>query len=109
MKRAALFAFTFFTALPLTLCVPVLNAQVLNAQGPSQAIEASKMPESGPAVVGGTGSTIGPNSKNQAVMPMPGLPQDEQLSELPRDATLPAPDVRPIPGPPRATRMPGSR
>jgi hypothetical protein len=45
---------------------------VLHAQGPNQAIDASKMPESGPAMVGGTGSTVGPNSKNQAVMPMPG-------------------------------------
>jgi hypothetical protein len=103
MKRAVLFAFAFFTALPLALCVPVLNAQ-----GPNQAIEASKMPESGPAMVGGTGSTVGPNSKNQAVMPMPGLRQEE-LSELPRDATLPVPEVRPIPGPPPATRTPSTR
>jgi hypothetical protein len=104
MKRAVLFVVAFLTALPLALCVPVLNAQ-----GPSQAIDASKMPESGPAVVGGTGSTIGPNSRNQAVMPMPGLRQDEELSERPRDATLPGPEVRPIPGPPKATRAPGSR
>lgn len=103
MKRAVLFALAFFTTLPLTLCVPVLKAQ-----GPNQAIDASKMPESGPAMVGGTGSTVGPNSKNQAVMPMPGLRQDE-LSELPRDATLPLPEVRPVPGPPRATRTPGPR
>jgi hypothetical protein len=102
MKRAVLFAFV--TALPLALCVPVLKAQ-----GPSQAIDASKMPESGPAVVGGSGATSGPNSKNQAVMPMPGLRQDEELSELPRNATLPLPDVRPIPGPPPATRTPSSR
>jgi len=103
MKRAVLFVFAFFASLPLALCVPVLNAQ-----GPNQAIDASKMPESGPAVVGGSGATVGPNSKNQAVMPMPGIRQDE-LSELPRDATLPAPEVRPLPGPPRATRAPGSR
>jgi hypothetical protein len=104
MKRAVLFVFAFVTALPLALCVPVLNAQ-----GPSQAIDASKMPESGPAVAGGSGETLGPNSKNQAIMPMPGLRQDEELSELPRDATLPFPDVRPVPGPPRATRLPSSR
>jgi hypothetical protein len=102
MKRAVLFA--FLAALPLALCVPVLHAQ-----GPREAIDASKMPESGPAMVGGTGSTVGPNSKNQAVMPMPGLRQEEELSELPRDATLPVPEVRPIPGPPRATRVPGTR
>jgi hypothetical protein len=102
MKRVVLFAFV--TALPLALCVPVLKAQ-----GPSQAIDASKMPESGPAVVGGSGSTLGPNSKNQAILPMPGLRQDEELSELPRDATLPLPEVRPITGPPRATRTPSSR
>ena len=104
MKRAILFTFAFFTALPLALCVPVLKAQ-----GPSQAIEASKMPESGPAVVGGSGSTLGPNSKNQAVMPMPGLQQSEELSELPRDATLPLPFLRPVPGPARATPAPTSR
>jgi hypothetical protein len=104
MKRAVLFAFAFLIALPLALCVPVLQAQ-----GPRDAIDASKMPESGPAVVGGTGSTAGPNSKNQAVMPMPGLRQDEELSELPRNATLPLPDVRPIPGPPRATPTPSPR
>jgi hypothetical protein len=104
MRRAVLFVFAFVTALPLALCVPVLKAQ-----GPGQAIDASKMPESGPAVVGGSGATMGPNSKNQAIMPMPGLRQDEELSELPRDATLPLPEVRPIPGPPRATRTPNSR
>ena len=104
MKRVVLFTFAFFSALPLALCVPVLQAQ-----GPSQAIEASKMPESGPAVAGGNGETLGPNSKNQAVMPMPGLRQSEELSELPRDATLPLPHVRPVPGPARATPAPGSR
>jgi hypothetical protein len=67
------------------------------------------MSESGPAVVGGTGATMGPNSKNQAVMPMPGLRQFEELSELPRDATLPLPEVRPVPGPARATPAPGTR
>ena len=99
MKRAILFTFAFFTALPLALCVPVLKAQ-----GPSQAIEASKMPESGPAVVGGTGQTMGPNSKNQAIMPMPGLRQTEEVSELPRDATLPLPEIRPVTGPARVKR-----
>jgi hypothetical protein len=97
MKRTMLIA--LLSTLPLALCVPVLQAQ-----GPAQAIDASKMPESGPAVVGGTGATVGPNSKNQAVMPMPGIRQDEELSELPRDRGLPVPEVRPVPGPPRATR-----
>ena len=96
MKRPVLFALVF--TLPLTLCVPVLQAQ-----GPNDAIEASKMPESGPAVVGGTGQTVGPNSKNQAVMPMPGLRLEEEVSELPRVAPSP-PEVRPVPGPPRAKR-----
>jgi hypothetical protein len=104
MKRAAFFVLAFSTALPLALCVPVLKAQ-----GPSQAIDASKMTESGPAVVGGSGATLGPNSKNQAVMPMQGLRQNEELSELPRDATLPLPVLRPIPGPSPATPAPSSR
>lgn len=97
MKRTALLA--LLSSLPMALCVPVLHAQ-----GPAQAIDASKMPESGPAMVGGTGATVGPNSKNQAVMPMPGVRQDEQLSDLPRDAGLPIPEVRPVPGPSRTTR-----
>ena len=42
MRRAVVFTFAFITALPLALCVPVLKAQ-----GPSQAIEASKMTEVG--------------------------------------------------------------
>ena len=96
MRRSALLV-VLLAALPLTLCVPVLQAQ---SPGPSQ-IDALKMPESGPAVVGGTGETLGPNSRNQAVMPMPGM-RDEELSELPRDAPLP--EVRPIPGPPRPKR-----
>jgi hypothetical protein len=97
MKRTILVA--LLSTLPLALCVPVLQAQ-----GPAQAIDASKMPESGPAVVGGTGATVGPNSKNQAVLPMPGIRQNEELSELPREATLPVPEVRPVPGPPRPKR-----
>ena len=104
MRRAVLFVFAFCAALPLALCVPVLKAQ-----GPSQAIDASKMTELGLAVVGGSGATLGPNSKNQAVMPMPGLRQNEELSELPRDATLPLPELRPVPGPAPATPAPGSR
>ena len=97
MRRSLLVV--LLAALPLTLCVPVLQAQ-----GPAQAIDASKMPESGPAIVGGTGATVGPNAKNQAVMPMPGVRQDEQLSELPRDAILTPPVVHPVPGPSRPRR-----
>ncbi len=97
MRRSLLVVLV--AALPLTLCVPVLKAQ-----SPAEAIDASKMPESGPAIVGGTGATTGPNSRNQAVMPMPGVQQDEQLSELPRDATLTPPAIRPVPGSPRPRR-----
>lgn len=108
MKRAILFTYAFFAALPLALCAPVLKAQS-PTPSPNQAIDASRMPESGPAVVGGSGATVGPNSKNQAVMPMPGLRQNEEQSELPRDATLALPEVRPAPGPSRATPAPTSR
>lgn len=55
----------------------------------------SRLPESGPAVVGGTGATTGLNSKNQAIMPMPG--SEQELSELPA-VTLPLPEIRPVPG-----------
>jgi hypothetical protein len=77
--------------LPLALCVPVLKAQGPN---PNAAKEASQMSESGPAVVGGSGATAGPNYKNQAITPMPGLRQQEELSE--RRPTLPPPEVRPV-------------
>jgi hypothetical protein len=53
------------------------------------------MPESGPLVVGGTGQTAGPNSKNQAISPMPGV-QEEELSERPPETTITTPDVRPV-------------
>jgi hypothetical protein len=92
MKRPIMIA--LLSVLPLAFCVPVLHAE-----GPD-AIDASKMPESGPAVVGGTGQTIGPNSKNQAVMPMPGLRQDEELNERMREQALSVPEVRPVPGAP---------
>lgn len=48
--------------------------------------------ESGPPVVPGGGATVGPNSKNQAVMPTPGM---EQLGERPRDALSPPPETPP--------------
>ncbi len=93
MKRMILFAVA--ATLPLALCVPVLKAQ----PGPNAAKEASQMSESGPAVVGGTGATAGPNYNNQAIVPMPGLRQQE-LSELPSANSLPLPEVRPITGAP---------
>jgi hypothetical protein len=46
--------------------------------------------ESGPPVVPGGGATAGPNSKNQATVPIPGT---EQLSEKPKEATLPLPET----------------
>jgi len=66
-------------------------------------IDASKMPEAGPLVVGGTGQTAGPNSKNQAITPMPGL-QEEELSELPPVTTITTPDVHPVTRTPAAKR-----
>ena len=95
MKRTILVAFV--AALPFLLGVSVAQAQ---PSGSAEAKDASQMPESGPAVVGGTGATLGPNSKNQAINPMPGL-RAEELSERPPDAAvLPSPEVRPIPGKP---------
>lgn len=99
MTRTVLLALV--SLLPTAFCVPVLQAQ-----DAARAMDASRMPESGPAVVGGTGQTVGPNSKNQAVMPLPGLRQHEELSEPPRDATLPVPEVRPVPGPQSASPSP---
>lgn len=86
--------------LPLALCAPELQAE----PGANAAKDASQMTESGPAVVGGTGATAGPNYKNQAIVPMPGLRQQEELSELPPAGTLRIPDVRPVVGPPPAKR-----
>ena len=95
MKRTILIAFA--ATLPLALCVPVLQAQ----PGPNAAKDASQMPESGPAVVGGTGATTGPNFKNQAIAPIPG--QEQELSERPPDKMITLPDVRPI------TRLPPAK
>jgi hypothetical protein len=51
-------------------------------------------------VTGSSGVTAGPNSKNQAVSPMPGL-RDVELSESPATVTLPeSPPPRPLPGSP---------
>jgi hypothetical protein len=92
MKMAVL------AALPILLGSVVAQAQ---RPGTGNPVDVGKIPESGPAVVGGTGATAGPNSKNQALSPMPGL-RDEELSQKPPDsALLPLPEVRPIPGPAR--------
>ena len=98
MKRTFLAA--SLAALPILLCLSVVQAQRPEA---GSAIDASKMPESGPLVVGGTGQTAGPNSKNQAITPMPGL-QEEELSERPPETTITTPDVRPVTRTPPAKR-----
>jgi hypothetical protein len=90
MKRTFLAA--SLAALPILLCLSVVQAQRPEA---GSAIDASKMPESGPLVVGGTGQTAGPNSKNQAISPMPGI-QEEEVSERPSETTITTPDVRPV-------------
>jgi len=94
---------TLAPTLPLVLCVPVLQAE---QPGPNAAKDASEMPESGPAVVGGTGATAGPNYKNQAIVPMPGLEQQEQeqLSERPPAGQIILPEIRPITGSPPVKR-----
>ncbi|HEY6715941.1 MAG TPA: hypothetical protein VI232_06315 [Reyranella sp.] len=89
MKRTIIAA--SIAALPILLCISVVQAQPGDA---GSAIDASKMPESGPLVVGGTGQTAGPNFKNQAITPMPGV-QEEELSERPPETTITTPDVRP--------------
>ncbi|MFO1080314.1 MAG: hypothetical protein U1E23_06795 [Reyranellaceae bacterium] len=89
---------------PLLVIVPLLLLSGLSAAQaqplPAQNIEASKIPDAGPLVTGGNGATAGPNSRNQAVSPMPGMP-DEQLDEAPAGGRaspltlpLPAPSVR---------------
>lgn len=46
--------------------------------------------ESGPPIAPGGGATAGPNSRNQATVPIPGT---EQLGEKPKAATLPLPET----------------
>ena len=87
--------FSFLVALPLPLAATVAQAQ----RSAPENIDASKLPDSGPLITGGSGATAGPNSKNQAVSPMPGT-SDQQLSERPRDEGLPPPPVRALPGAP---------
>jgi hypothetical protein len=89
MKRTIIAA--SIAALPILLGVSAVRAEPPEARSN---IDASKMPESGPLVVGGTGQTTGPNSKNQAITPMPGL-EDEELSERPPESTITTPEVRP--------------
>lgn len=79
-------------ALPALLCTAPTTAQRM----PQENIDASKMLDAGPLVTGGNGATAGPNSRNQAVSPMPGS-TDEQLSERPVDLSVP------LPSPPRNT------
>ena len=85
------------TFLAASLTAMLLCAGAVQAEPPEAGsnIDASKMPESGPLVVGGTGQTTGPNSKNQAISPMPGL-GEEELSERPSGTILTTPDVRPL-------------
>lgn len=99
MRRTILVAFV--AALPVLVGASTVQAQRIGAES---AKDASQMPESGPAVVGGTGATAGPNSKNQAVSPMPGL-REEELSERPADAAvLPLPEIPPKSGKPEKKR-----
>ena len=88
---------TFLALLAASLAALLLCAGAVQAEPPEAAsnIDASKMPESGPLVVGGTGQTAGPNSKNQAITPMPGM-REEELSERPPETTITTPDVRPV-------------
>jgi hypothetical protein len=96
MKRTLLAASLAASLAGLLLCAGAIQAEPPEA---GSNIDASKMPESGPLVVGGTGQTTGPNSKNQAISPMPGM-REEELSERPRETTITTPDARP------ATRNP---
>jgi hypothetical protein len=91
MKRTFLAA-SLAASLAMLLCAGAVQAEPPEA---TSNIDASKMPESGPLVVGGTGQTTGPNSKNQAISPMPGM-QEEGLSERPPDTIITTPDVRPV-------------
>ena len=90
MKRTIIAA--TIAALPILLCVSAVHAEQPDA---GTIIDASKIPESGPLVVGGSGQTTGPNSKNQAISPIPGM-QEEELSEKPPATTLTTPDVYPV-------------
>jgi hypothetical protein len=88
MKRTIMAA--AIAALPILLSISGARAEPPEAQSN---IDASKMPESGPLVVGGTGQTTGPNSKNEAIAPIPGM--EEELSERPPETTITTPEVRP--------------
>ena len=63
----------------------------------------STMQESGPPVAGGNGATVGPNWKNQAILPMPG---STEISEVPRypiteEPIATKPTAPPVRQPPR--------
>lgn len=95
MRFAVLVAFA--AVLPLPFGASFVQAQPQSGAG--NPVDVGKIPESGPLVVGGGGMTAGPNSKNQAVSPMPGS-REEELSERPSNTLIVNPDVVPIPGAP---------
>lgn len=91
----------------MKVALPVLF--VLVAVGAAQAqpqrfnSDFSTMQESGPPVAGGNGATVGPNWKNQAILPMPG---STEISEVPRYPITEAPiatkpTMPPVRQPPR--------
>jgi hypothetical protein len=98
MKRTIQSVFLMASIAASSIVLGVCGVEAQPAGGESL-IDASKMPESGPAVVGGTGQTTGPNSKNQAITPMPGM-REEELSERPSETIITTPDVRPVTGNP---------
>lgn len=83
-------------AVALTVGAGVAHAQVQRFNE-----DFSGNQESGPPVVPGGGATAGPNSKNSATVPIPGM---EQLSERPKEAIVPVPETPLIL--PRPTKSP---
>jgi hypothetical protein len=81
---------TILAALCLVLGISAAAAQ---HRGPGNPNDLVREDESGPPVAGGTGATVGPNYKNQAVTPMPG--REDLTKRRPGEASLPPPDVRP--------------
>src|SRR5262249_31293562 len=60
--------FSFLVALPLLLAATVAQAQ----RSATENIDASKLPDSGPLITGGSGATAGPNSKEPGGEPEAG-------------------------------------
>jgi len=82
----------------LTATLVLVASEAIAQPSLSNPADQIRTPESGPPVVPRGDATTGPNSRNQAIDPLPGSRDDLRLRR--EEAQLPPPEVRPITGSP---------